>query len=36
MKKLIKDKTNVQPVEYVPYQKHMANDIAISPENQFR
>jgi DNA-binding LacI/PurR family transcriptional regulator len=36
MKKLIKDKTNVQPVEYVPYQKHMANDIAVSPENQFR
>lgn len=35
MKKLMKDKSTVQPVEFVPYQKHLANDIAIAPEEQF-
>lgn len=35
MKKLIKDKNTVQAVEFIPYQKHLANDIAVAPEDKF-
>jgi hypothetical protein len=35
MKKLMKNNNEIQPVEFVPYQKHLANDIAVAPEDQF-
>lgn len=35
MKKLMSDKETVYPVVSIPYQKHYANEIAITPEDQF-